>query len=167
MKLFIVSFSTLLLCLLFTRPVVAQSKQQMKAEKALVDYLNSICKTHTENQLSIDMGTIVQPYSIKNGILSVLRKYKSDNDGSVFYVRTSVNIKAIDDVFYDYYVGFVGSTETSISEQLMNKLTTPGTISTRQLTHIAPVGDNDQGPVVQEKLIQLLNNLQTAYSKSR
>lgn len=164
----LVSSSTLLLCfLLFTQSIVAQTKQQAKAEKELVEYLNSICKKHTENEMSIDMGTIVQPYSIKNGILSVVRKYISDNDGSTFYVRTSVAIKAIDDVFYDYYIGFVGNTETSVTDELMNNPDAPGKTSTKHLMHIAPVGDNDQGPIVQEKLIQLINNVQTAYSKSR
>lgn len=162
------SSSTLLLCiLLFTTSIAAQTKQQVKAEKELVQYLNTICKKHTENQLSIEMGTIVQPYSIKNRILTVVRKYKSEYDISIFYVRTLVPISAIDDVFYDYYVGFVGSTETSVTDELMTNPVSTGKTSTKQLMHIAPVGDNDQGPMVQEKLIQLVNKLQNAYSKSR
>jgi hypothetical protein len=166
MKLF--ASSTLLLCLLlFTQTIIAQTKQQVKAEKDLVQYLNNICKTHTENEMPIDMGTIVQPYSIKNGTLTVMRKYKSGNDSSVFYVRTSVIISSIHDVFYDYYVGFVGSTETSVTDELLTNPNSTGTTSTKHLMHITPVSNNDQGPLVQEKLIQLVNNLHTAYNKSR
>ena len=78
---FVPTSSTLLLfLLLFTLPVSAQTKQQQKAEKALVQYLNNLCKKYTENQLSIDMGTIVQPYNIQNGTLSVVRKYKSETE---------------------------------------------------------------------------------------
>ena len=166
MKLLVSSFA-FVLCLSFTQSVIAQTKQQLKAEKELVQYLNKICKTYTENQLSIDMGTIVQPYTIKDGMLAVVRKYKSDVDSSVFYMRTSVAIRAINDVFYDYYIGFVGNTETSVTDELMNKLNTPGTISTTHIIHIAPVGDNDNGPIVQEKLKKLVNNVQAAYNKSR
>ena len=168
MKRFVLFSSTLLLLcfVLFILPVSAQTKEQKKAEQALVQYLNKLCKTNTVNQLSIDMGTIVEPYSIKNKLLSVVRKYKSDDGGSIFYLRTSIPVSAIDDVFYDYYVGFVGSTTTSVSDELMNQQS-PGKTTTKHLMHVTPVDNSDQGPIVQEKLIQLVNKVQTAYSKSR
>lgn len=169
MKLFASCSSTLLLCLLlFTLPVSAQSNQQKKAEKALVQYLNKLFKTYTENQLSIDMGTIVQPYSIQNGTLSVVRKYKSETDSSVFFVRTSVAISNIKDVFYDYYVGFVGNNKSSVTEERTNNLqTTFEKISTMYLMHVAPIDNSDDGPVVQTKLLQLVKDVQAAYNSSK
>jgi hypothetical protein len=163
MKLFVSCFSTLLLCLLlFTLPVSAQSNQQKKVEKALVQYLNKLCNRYTENQLSIDMGTIVQPYNIQNGILSVVRKYKSETDSSVFFVRTSVAITAIEDVFYDYYVGLVGNNKASVTEEKTTNMQLvfekAGTI---HLMHVAPIGDD--GPVVQAKLLQLVKDVQAAH----
>jgi hypothetical protein len=163
MKLFVSCFSTLLLCLLlFTLPVSAQSNQQKKVEKALVQYLNKLCNRYTENQLSIDMGTIVQPYNIQNGILSVVRKYKSETDSPVFFVRTSVAITAIEDVFYDYYVGLVGNNNASVTEEKTTNIQLAfekaGTI---HLMHVAPIGDD--GPVVQAKLLQFVKDVQAAH----
>lgn len=165
MKLLLSSFA-FMLCLSFTQSVIAQTKQQLKAEKELVQYLNMICKTHTENQLTIDMGIIVGPYKIKSGVLSVVRKYISQTDSSDVFVRTSVAITAIEDVFYDYYVGFETPGSTSVKEE--RAITLTGTFERAgsiELMHIAPIDNSDEGPVVQKKLMQLVNNVKAAYSK--
>lgn len=169
MKLFVLSsFTILLALLLFTIPVSAQTKEQKKAEQTLVQYLNKLCKTYTINELSIDMGTIVEPYSIKNGTLSVVRKYRSETDSSIFFVRTSVTITSIEDVFYDYYVGFVGNNNSSVTEEKTNNLqTTFEKAGTINLLHVAPIDTSDDGPVVQTKLLQLVKDLQAAYSGSK
>lgn len=162
------SCSLLLCLLLFTLSATAQTKQQQKAEKTLVQYLNDLCKKYTENQLSIDMGTIIQPYSIKHGKLSVVRKYRSEIDSSVFFVRTSIAITTIKDVFYDYYVGFVADNKSSITEEKTSNLQVAyEKTGTTHLMHIAPIDNSDDGPFVQAKLLKLVNDVQIAYGASR
>lgn len=168
MKLLLSLSALLLSLLLFIQPAISQTKQQLKAEKELVQYLNTICKTHTANQLSIDMGNIVHPYDIKDGILSVVRKYKMQDDSSIVFIRTSVAISNIEAVFYDYYVGFEAANKSSVTEErAINPNGTFEKAGSTELMHVAPIDNSDEGPAVQEKLMQLVNNVKAIYNKSR
>ena len=71
---------------LFTWAANSQTNaQQQKAEKALLSYLHKLCKEYTTNEMSIELGTIDQPYTINNGILSVVRKHQTENDKQQTY----------------------------------------------------------------------------------
>ncbi len=97
-----------------------------------------------------------------------MRKYKSETDSSVFFVRTSVAISNIKDVFYDYYVGFVANNKSSVAEERTNNLqTTFEKMSTMYLMHVAPIDNSDDGPMVQTKLVQLVKDVQSAYNSSK
>ena len=151
---------------LFTTAANSQTNaQQQKAERALLSYLHKLCKEYTTNEMSIELGTIYQPYTINNGILSVVRKHQNENDkSSPFFVRTSIAISAIEDVFFDYYIGFVGINKQSVKEENSDSPVLEFTITgTMHLMHIAPVGDGDQGYAVQTKLLKLVTDLKKLY----
>ena len=154
--------SICLICL----PATAQSNgKTQKAEKALVNYLNKLCKEYSTNEMAIELGTIQQPYSINNGILSVVRKHANENDQAApFFVKNSIAITEIEDVFFDYYIGFVGINKQSVKEEKSDspvlQFTSTGTM---HLMHIAPVGDGDQGYAVQTKLLKLVTDLKKLY----
>ena len=151
---------------LFTTAATSQTKtQQQKAEKALLSYLHKLCKEYTTNEMSIELGTIHQPYTINNGILSVVRKHQNESNPAVpFFVKTSIAISAIEDVFLDYYIGFAGVNNQSVKEEKSDssifRFTSTGTMN---LMHIAPVGDGDHGYAVQTKLLKLVTDLKKLY----
>ncbi|MEJ8818851.1 hypothetical protein [Lacibacter sp. H407] len=156
--------------LLFQLSANAQSSSKtQKAEKALVNYLNTLCKEYLTNEMGIELGTIQQLYTINNGTLSVVRKHANENDQTaIFFVKTSISITEIEDVFFDYYIGFVGINNQSVKEE---KSDSPDlrfmNIGTMHLMHIAPVGDGDHGYAVQTKLLKLVADLKKLYKADK
>ena len=155
---------------LFTTAANSQTNaQQQKAERALLSYLHKLCKEYTTNEMSIELGTIHQPYTINNGILSVVRKHQNENDPAVpFFVKTSIAISAIEDVFFDYYIGFVGVNNQSVKEEKSDNLTLSFvSVGTMNLLHVAPVGDGEQGYAIQTKLLELVVHLKKLYNADK
>lgn len=153
---------------LFTTAANSQTNaQQQKAERALLSYLHKLCKEYTTNEMSIELGTIHQPYTINNGILSVVRKHQNENDPA-FFVKTSIAISAIEDVFFDYYIGFVGVNNQSVKEEKSDNPTLSFvSVDTMNLLHVAPVGDGEQGYAIQTKLLELVVHLKKLYNADK
>lgn len=162
---------SLIIFALLSFPVFSQKKTQdpkkKKAEKALVDYVNKLCKDFTDNQLPVDMGTIVTPFAINDGVLSIVRKFRDEEDSTKTYqVRYSVDIDKLNTVFYDYYVGFVSEgdwikTETAPDSQSGFVPDVNGA----NMLYIAPLGDGEHGVKITNKLEQLLRKAQSQGSQ--
>jgi hypothetical protein len=170
MKQFLISaFMIICSCSIGSIHATAQTNHKVqKAEKALLNYLHAVCKKYTTNEMGIDLGSIHQAYTIHNGSLSVVRKHQDETDAAnSFFVKTSIAISEIEDVFYDYYIGFVGRSKQSVKEEKSNQpaqgYTSSGYL---HLMHIAPVGDGEHGYDVQKKLLELVRNLKQLYATS-
>ncbi|RXK58113.1 hypothetical protein ESA94_19065 [Lacibacter luteus] len=164
-------FFRLSFCLLFTfflltayTQTPAKNKQQQKAEQALLKYLHKLCTDFTKNEMPIELGTITKPFRIEQESLVLVRRFETDS--AVLFQKYIMPVSEITDVFFDYYIGFEGTSYQSVStaiakgnEQQYNKS------NSLLLLHVAPVGDIEEGYTIQTKLLSLVKALQEAYKK--
>lgn len=161
---------SLIISVLLSLPVFSQEKtespKRKKAGKALVTYVNKLCKDFTHNQLPVDMGTIVTPFAINGDVLSVVRKFRNEEDSTKTYlVRYSVDIKNLSTVFYDYYVGFVSDGDWIKTETALNSQSAFVPDSGANMLYVAPLGDGEYGVKIKDKLEQLLRKAKSQGSQ--
>lgn len=152
---------SIVIFILLSFPVFSQKKtedpKKKKAEKTLVSYVNRLCNDFKDNQLPVDLGTIVTPFAINDGVLSVVRKFRDEEDSTKTHlVRYSVDIRNLSTVFYDYYVGFVSDGDWIKTETALNGQSGFAPDNNANMLYVAPLGDGEYGVKIQEKLEQLL-----------
>lgn len=143
----------------------AKQKQQAKAEKELVSYLNKLCKEYTVNEMPVELGKILSPFRIENKTLLFSREFYAE-DSTVIHRQYSMPVNNILDVFFDYYIGFEGHNQQAVtvteSEKRKSKELKRNTML---LLHIAPVGDGEYGEEIQTKLRKLVKAVQDSYKQ--
>lgn len=157
---------SLIIFVLLSFPVFSQLKtenpKKKKAEKALLTYVNKLCKDFTDNQLPVDLGIIVTPFAINDGVLSVVRKFRDEEDSTKTYlVRYSVDMHKLSTVFYDYYVGFVSDGDWIKMETALDSQSDFVPDNSTNMLYVAPLGDGEYGVKIKNKLEQLLQKAQS------
>jgi hypothetical protein len=134
-----------------------------KAEKEFVDYLNKICNEYVENQMGFEMGRTVVPFKIDGkGNLSTVRKFKGEEDS--LFRRFTLQVKDIEAVFFDYYIGFETVKSYNVTTDTTSSIKAGFKFASyNNLLHIAPVGDGWHGEEIQQRLTALLKKLKPFY----